>query len=127
MTHLSNKKSFLEIKGLTIQYEVNKKTVTALDNINFEAKQFERLVLLGPSGCGKSSILKAVGGFIKPTNGQIVFDGVEITKPAIDRAFVFQEFDQLLPWKTALENIVFALRATKKIKKMKRLILQKSL
>jgi NitT/TauT family transport system ATP-binding protein len=118
LTRLSSKeKSFLEIKELTIEYEVNKKIVTALDNINFEAKQFERLVLLGPSGCGKSSILKAVGGFIKPANGQIIFDGIPITKPAIDRAFVFQEFDQLLPWKTAIENIIFALTSTKKIKK----------
>ena len=109
--------SFLDIKNLTLEYEANKKIITPVRDISFQAKQYERLVLLGPSGCGKSTILKAVGGFLKPANGSIIFEGKKITKPSIDRAFVFQEFDQLLAWKTALENVVFAIRSTKDIKK----------
>ncbi len=57
--------SFLDIKNLTLEYEANKKIITPVRNISFQAKQYERLVLLGPSGCGKSTILKAVGGFLK--------------------------------------------------------------
>lgn len=113
----SKEKDFLKISDLSIEYEVNKKIITAVKNINFQAKEFERLVLLGPSGCGKSSILKVIGGFIKPSNGVVIFDKEQISKPAINRAFVFQEFDQLLPWKTALENVVFAIRSSRKIQK----------
>lgn len=118
MTQLNNQgESYLEIKDVTIQYEVNKKIVNAVENISFHTKKYERLILLGPSGCGKSSILKAIGGFLKPSLGKINQDGKEISKPSINRAFVFQEFDQLLPWKTALDNVVFAIRETRTIEK----------
>jgi NitT/TauT family transport system ATP-binding protein len=75
----------------------------------------DRFVVLGPSGCGKSTLLKAVGGYIKPTEGRIRLNGSDLTGPGPDRVFVFQEFDQLLPWKTVRENIVFALTASKKL------------
>jgi len=75
----------------------------------------DRFVLLGPSGCGKSTLLKAIGGFLEPTEGRLLLNGQPITGPGPDRAFVFQEFDQLLPWKTVLENIVFALTAGRKL------------
>ncbi|MGH9592754.1 MAG: ABC transporter ATP-binding protein, partial [Bryobacteraceae bacterium] len=70
----------------------------------------------GPSGCGKSTILKAVGGFISPVEGQIRLRSTPIEAPGPDRVFVFQEFDQLLPWKTVQENIVFALTASGKLR-----------
>ncbi len=115
---LLNNENFLEIKEATISYELgDKKIYKAIEHVNFEIKQFERLVLLGPSGCGKSSLLKAIGGFIKPSSGSIILGQKAITKPGLDRAFVFQEFDQLLAWKTVLENVVFALSATKKADK----------
>ncbi len=47
--------------------------------------------------------------------GEIVLDNAPVKAPAPDRVFVFQEFDQLLPWKTVKENIVFALTASKKL------------
>jgi NitT/TauT family transport system ATP-binding protein len=67
----------------------------------------ERTILLGPSGCGKSTLLKAIAGFIKPVEGQILLNGKTVSRPGPDRMMVFQEFDQLLPWKTVQENIVF--------------------
>ncbi|MDR1460254.1 MAG: ABC transporter ATP-binding protein [Campylobacteraceae bacterium] len=108
---------FLEVKNLTLTYKTSEYLLTATDNVSFKVEKSERLILLGPSGCGKSTILKAIGGFIKPSIGSIILNGVEIKKPGFDRAMVFQEFDQLLPWKTALENVVFAIRAAKKISK----------
>lgn len=107
----------MEVSDLTLAYKTNGYWINAVENVSFSVKESERLILLGASGCGKSTILKAIGGFIKPTAGRIVFSGEEIKKPAADRAMVFQEFDQLLPWKSALENIVFALRAARKIAK----------
>jgi NitT/TauT family transport system ATP-binding protein len=108
---------FLAVENLTLQYKTGNYLVTATRNISFDANESDRLILLGPSGCGKSTILKAVGGFLKPAEGSIRLNGEEIKKPGADRAMVFQEFDQLLPWKTALENIVFAIRETRKLKK----------
>jgi NitT/TauT family transport system ATP-binding protein len=108
---------FLEVKGLTLQYKTETYRVTATRDVSFSANESDRLILLGPSGCGKSTILKAIGGFLKPAAGSISLNGSEIKRPAADRGMVFQEFDQLLPWKTALENIVFAIRETRKLAK----------
>ena len=84
--------------------------MTATHRVGFDVYAADRFVLLGPSGCGKSSLLKAVGGFIKPVEGQIRLNGRAIDRPGADRMMVFQEFDQLLPWKTVLENVMFPLR-----------------
>ena len=72
-------------------------------------------MLLGPSGCGKSTLLKAVAGFIEPTAGTIRIDDKLVRGPGTDRIVVFQEFDQLPPWKTVLQNVAFPLRVAKKL------------
>ena len=69
-------------------------------------------MLLGPSGCGKSTLLKAVGGFMTPVEGDDPLNGNAIDRPGPDRMMVFQEFDQLLPWKTVRENVMFPLLAS---------------
>src|ERR1700754_1319923 len=102
----------LEVKGVTLQYKTPDHLVTATYRIDFEVFEAERFILLGPSGCGKSTLLKAVGGYLTPTEGEITLKGERITKPGPDRMMVFQEFDQLLPWKTVLENVTFPLKTT---------------
>jgi len=72
-------------------------------------------VLLGPSGCGKSTMLKAVGGWLAPTEGEIRLKGRRIDRPGPDRMAVFQEFDQLLPWKTVRQNVMFPLAVTRRL------------
>jgi NitT/TauT family transport system ATP-binding protein len=62
-------------------------------------------------------LLKAVGGYLKPVEGEMLLNGSSVSGPGPDRAFVFQEFDQLLPWKTVRDNIVFALTASGKLGK----------
>lgn len=99
-----------EARGLTLDYTTAKGPVRAVDDVSFSAHEGERLVLLGRSGCGKSSILKAVAGFITPTSGEINVKGRRVTGAGPDRLVVFQEFDQLLPWKTVRENVAFPLR-----------------
>ncbi len=69
-------------------------------------------MLLGPSGCGKSTLLKAVAGYIRPEEGEFHLSGRQIKGPGPDRMMVFQEFDQLLPWKSVRDNIMFPLLAT---------------
>ena len=102
----------LEVDGVTLQYKTAEHLVTATYRVDFKVYDGDRFVLLGPSGCGKSSLLKAVGGYIAPVEGSIRLSGVEVTRPGPDRMMVFHEFDQLLPWKTVIENVMFPLTAS---------------
>lgn len=102
-------KPLLSVKDVTLQYPADDRVVTAVHRLSFDVYPSERFVLLGPSGCGKSTLLKAIGGFMAPVAGDMTLGENRITTPGPDRAFVFQEFDQLLPWKTVLGNIVFPL------------------
>jgi NitT/TauT family transport system ATP-binding protein len=122
--------AFLDVRNITLQYKTERNIVSAVEDVSFQMEESDRLILLGPSGCGKSTILKAIGGFIKCSGGEILLNGEAVKKPGPDRAFVFQEFDQLFPWKTALGNIVFAIMETRRIKKQEaaaeaRLLLKK--
>jgi NitT/TauT family transport system ATP-binding protein len=106
----------LSVETVTLRYRTQAADVTAALNVSFRVEEGERLVLLGPSGCGKSTLLKSIAGFILPASGQILLDGRRVTRPGPDRIMVFQEFDQLMPWKTVLDNVAFPLRASRAVK-----------
>ncbi len=97
----------LEVQGVTLQYKTREHLVTATYRVNFNVFEADRFVLLGPSGCGKSTVLKGVAGFLTPVEGDIKINGHKVTAPGPDRMMVFQEFDQLLPWKTVKQNVMF--------------------
>jgi len=99
----------LGVSGVTLQYKTTDHLVTATYRVDFQVFKSDRYVLLGPSGCGKSTLLKAIGGYLEPVEGAIRLNGHEVTRPGPDRMMVFQEFDQLLPWKSVRENVLFAL------------------
>ena len=105
----------LSVEGVTLQYRTRHDLVTATERVSFTVQPADRFVILGPSGCGKSTMLKAIGGFGRPVEGSIRLNGAVVQTPGPDRIFVFQEFDQLLPWKTVEGNIVFALTASGKL------------
>lgn len=104
----------LEVNGVTLQYKTARHLVTATYRVNFSVRDGDRYVILGPSGCGKSTLLKAVGGFMHPVEGSIKIRGREVREPGPDRMMVFQEFEQLMPWKTVLQNVLFPMRVTGK-------------
>jgi NitT/TauT family transport system ATP-binding protein len=93
--------------GVTLQYKTPDHLVTATYRVSFDIMRGDRYVILGPSGCGKSTLLKAIAGFMKPVEGAILLKGQKVKQPGPDRMMVFQEFDQLLPWKTVKKNIMF--------------------
>ena len=98
---------------MTLQYKTDEARVTATFRVSFQVQQSDRFILLGPSGCGKSTLLKAVGGFLQPVEGELMLRGERITRPGPSRMMVFQEFDQLLPWRTVRENVLFPLRSAR--------------
>ncbi|CAD6528286.1 Vitamin B12 import ATP-binding protein BtuD [Paraburkholderia kirstenboschensis] len=105
----------LAVENVSLEYRTRGRIVRATHDVSFDVYGGDRFVLLGPSGCGKSTLLKAVGGFIEPASGTISLDGQIVRGPGADRIVVFQEFDQLPPWKTVLQNVAFPLRVAKKL------------
>ena len=107
--------ALLEVDRVTLRYAGERGAiVTATERVSFSVSDGERLVLLGPSGCGKSSLLKAIGGYLAPAEGEIRLRGHRVSEPGPDRMMVFQEFDQLLPWKTVLQNVMFPMECAGK-------------
>ncbi|MGB8930924.1 MAG: ABC transporter ATP-binding protein [Anaeromyxobacteraceae bacterium] len=103
----------LDVAEVTLRYRSAGRLVDATDAVSFQVEEGERVALLGPSGCGKSTLLKAIAGFHRPAAGRISLRGKDVIAAGPDRVVVFQEFEQLLPWLTVTENVVFALRSAR--------------
>ena len=87
-----------------------------LDDLNLTVPENSFVTLLGPSGCGKTTTLRILGGFTKPDEGRVIFDGQDITNlPPNKRQLntVFQKY-ALFPHMSIAENIAFGLRIRKK-------------
>jgi len=97
----------IRIRNLSKTY-CSSLSVKALDNINLDVYENEFLCILGPSGCGKTTLIRVIAG-LEPYEGEVLVDGKPVKTAGPDRFVVFQEFDQLLPWKTVFENIEFGL------------------
>jgi NitT/TauT family transport system ATP-binding protein len=76
----------------------------ATGTIDIRIRAGEFVTLVGPSGCGKTTLLRAIAGFIKPSEGTITCDGKPVRGPGRDRGVVFQEL-AILPWRTVRRNI----------------------
>jgi NitT/TauT family transport system ATP-binding protein len=99
----------LTLEDISVAYPSRKGPVQALETLDLTVEPSSFVSVLGPSGCGKSTLVKLVAGLLKPTTGRISFDGAASTGPRDDVGVAFQQA-ALLPWKTALENVLLPLR-----------------
>jgi len=102
-------KELIRLRDCTMVFDDDE---VVLNNINLSIKDNEFLTLLGPSGCGKTTTLRIIGGFVKPTSGDVFFNGVRINDvPPHKREVntVFQKY-ALFPHLNVYENIAFGLR-----------------
>lgn len=112
----------LEIKELSKSFTRDNKEVKVLNKLTFNVNKGEFLSIVGPSGCGKSTLLGLIAGFDKYEEGSITLKGKIISEPGPDRIMVFQDFNQLFPWRTVLENVLFPLKINKKEREIKKRI-----
>jgi nitrate/nitrite transport system ATP-binding protein len=104
---------FLRVEGLARTFPgASRKDgpVTVFDKVGFDVSRGEFVCMIGHSGCGKSTILNILAGLDEATSGHVLMDGREIGGPSLDRGVIFQNHS-LLPWKSALSNVAFAVRA----------------
>ncbi|WP_207838430.1 ATP-binding cassette domain-containing protein, partial [Pseudomonas sp. 43(2021)] len=114
---IARSEALLAVDHVSLEYRTPQRVVRATHQVSFAVDPADRFVLLGPSGCGKSTLLKAVAGFIQPCEGEIRLQGQRVDAPGPDRIVVFQEFDQLPPWKTVKQNVMFPLLASRTLNK----------
>jgi NitT/TauT family transport system ATP-binding protein len=93
-------------------YFTRQAPVQAVASASLDVARGEFVSLLGPSGCGKSTLLMMIAGLERPTGGSILLGGEEIREPRRDIGVIFQDAT-LLPWKSALENVLFPARILK--------------
>lgn len=105
----------IDAHNLSKIYNPDTVPVHAVNNVHLHLEQGEFTALVGPSGSGKTTLLNLIGGLDRPTEGQVVIDGVDITAMSTNQlidfrlhniGFVFQAFN-LIPVLTAAENIEF--------------------
>ncbi len=120
---MQNSDSLISVRGLKKSFGDN----VVLENVDLDIRDGEKIAIIGPSGCGKSTLLRCLNCMEDPTDGSIIFDGVDIADTRVDInihrehiGMVFQQFN-LFNNKTVLENIMLApvyLR-TKRLRKTK--------
>src|SRR6516225_5057719 len=86
--------------------------VEAVSTVSFTVPQGQFVAILGPSGCGKSTLLMMVGGLEAVSSGNIIVAGEPMTGPRTSIGVMFQD-PTLLPWKSALDNVLFPVRVLK--------------
>lgn len=110
--------AIVETRNLVKTYKMGTEIVHALDGLNMQVERGEFMAIMGRSGSGKSTLLHMLGCLDRPTSGQVIIDGLDVTTlkksqlPKIRRekiGFVFQHFN-LLPTLTALENVMLPLK-----------------
>jgi NitT/TauT family transport system ATP-binding protein len=113
-TNQTFQKPIITVDGINLEYVREKDQMPVLIDVSFTASPNQFVSITGPSGCGKSSLLRIIAGLHEATSGDVKFRETEITQPRNEIAMIFQNF-VLLPWRTALENVMFALSSKREL------------
>jgi NitT/TauT family transport system ATP-binding protein len=101
----------LEIKNIAKTYGRGAKATPAIADVSFVVEDREFVCVVGPSGCGKTTLLKCVGGLLRPSRGEVLLRGKRVTSPPEEMALVFQEYGRsLMPWASVRNNVLLPLR-----------------
>src|SRR6202142_1027350 len=101
--------SFVDVsKRFSLRVDGELHHVQALERVSFTVRDGEIAVLIGPSGCGKTTALRVAMGLDPASSGRVPVDGPEVPGCGHDRGMVFQHAE-LLPWLSAMQNIMFGL------------------
>ena len=92
-------------------YPNGKVSEKVLHDVTFETGRGEIVAILGPSGCGKSTLLNLLGGFERPDEGIVRFEGRPVEGPSRECVMIFQQYG-LLPWRTVRKNVEIGLERT---------------
>jgi NitT/TauT family transport system ATP-binding protein len=102
----------LEAEHLGVTYGSGESAVNAVGDITFSVERGKFVCIVGPSGCGKTTLLKALSGLLRPTEGHVSVAGQPVDGPPKDLAMVFQDYSRsLLPWLRVGDNVTFPLKA----------------
>ncbi|HEY7322285.1 MAG TPA: ABC transporter ATP-binding protein [Candidatus Binatia bacterium] len=99
----------IELTDVTKTYHSKGRSVLAVKDVTLPVEQGSFTTFIGPSGCGKSTLLKIIAGIALPYEGQLRYNGREITAINTDIGFVTQD-SNLFPWLTLTENVELALK-----------------
>lgn len=98
----------IRFEKATVDFNVNNQLLRVIDDISFSIADGEFISIVGPSGCGKTTLMNIIAGFVRPTSGKVMLDGIEINGPSQNRGVIFQEYG-IFPWLTVEKNILFGL------------------
>lgn len=107
--NMMNKTPVIQVKNLSKTFISNGEKLNVLSNINLEIYSGDFITILGVSGSGKSTFLRCIGGFEQVDSGEVYINGEKVTKAGRYASMVFQDFNQIFPWKTVYENVSYPL------------------
>jgi len=106
--------SFITYEDVSVVFPATRKNeaTTALENISLQLEPTELVVVIGRSGCGKTTLLNLLAGFMPPSKGRVLMDGLPIVGPGVERGVIFQK-NALMPWLNVRKNVELGLKFQK--------------
>lgn len=116
-------KYMIECTGVKKVFPSDKGNAEIVENLDLKVKENEFVVLFGPGQCGKTTIINMIAGLEPTTEGKVVVNHKQVTKPGPDRGVVYQTIS-LFPWYTVMKNVEYGPKMRGIPKKNRRILAQ---